>query len=346
MASGTLKRQEYWARINRAVDYIERNLSKELLLTEVASAAHFSPFHFHRLFRSIMGETVSQFVQRIRLEKAANQLLANPGSSVTRVALDCGYGSSAAFARAFRAAHGMTPSQWRSRCEPPPDENTSRIEAQGGTGEESKLGKQESKGSIPVRKAGKEPARSPAYSPDTEHSNAHGIRRRENMPTRDDLDVRVEELDEMTVAYVRHVGPYKGDEALFKDLFARLWKWAGPRDLLQFPKTKAIIVYHDHPEITEEEKLRTSVCITVPGDTAVSGEVGKMAIPGGRYAMARFELAGDEYQEAWDTVYGGWLPESGYQPADWPAFELYHSGPDQHPEGKFVLDICVPVKPL
>ena len=50
--------------------------------------------------------------------------------------------------------------------------------------------------------------------------------------------------------------------------------------------------------------------------------------------------------KAWDEVMGKWLPESGYQPDDRPCYELYHNDPKTHPEGKFLVDICVPVKPL
>ena len=134
--------------------------------------------------------------------------------------------------------------------------------------------------------------------------------------------VEVKDFPEMTVAYVRHVGPYKGDAALFQDLYERLFRWAGPRNLVG-PGTKSIIVYHDNPEITAESRLRTSVCITVPDGTKVDGEVGLMKMSAGRYAMAHFELLPHEYQEAWDWVYGTWLPKSGYVPDDGPCFELY-----------------------
>ena len=67
-----------------------------------------------------------------------------------------------------------------------------------------------------------------------------------------------------------------------------------------------------------------------------------MIIPGGKYAMAHFELLPDEYEDA----YGQWLPESGYQPADSPCFELYRNDPKTHPEGRHIVDICIPVKPL
>jgi AraC family transcriptional regulator len=84
----------------------------------------------------------------------------------------------------------------------------------------------------------------------------------------------------------------------------------------------------------------------VPKDTPVEGEIGQMAIPGGTYAVARFELTNEEFEAAWDMVMGGWMPESGYQPDDRLCYELYHNNPDQHPEKKLVVDICVPVKPL
>jgi AraC family transcriptional regulator len=105
-------------------------------------------------------------------------------------------------------------------------------------------------------------------------------------------------------------------------------------------------VYHDNPEITEEVRLRTSACISIPKDTPVEGEIGKMTIAGGRYAIARFEITSDQFQDAWDTVCGGWLPDSGYQPEDGPCFEIYHNNHQEHPERKHIVDICVPVKPL
>ena len=156
------------------------------------------------------------------------------------------------------------------------------------------------------------------------------------MKDKNQIQVEVKDMPELHVAYVRHTGPYQGDSELFENLFNKLMKWAGPRDLLRFPETQVLAVYHDDPEITDEDKLRTSACITVPEDTAVEGEVGKMVIPGGKFAVARFELAADEYQDAWDTVFGVWLPESGYQPDDRLCYELYPTDPKEHPEGKHI----------
>ena len=160
------------------------------------------------------------------------------------------------------------------------------------------------------------------------------------------VNVEVKELPDMTVAYVRHIGPYKGNSDLFDRMFTKLFKWAGARDLLNFPETKTIAVYHDNPEVTDDSKLRTSMCISVAPETEVDGEVGKMKIDGGKYALGHFELDVDEYEDAWKMIYGDWLPQSGYQPDDKPCFEMYLNDPKEHPENKCIVDICIPVKPL
>ncbi|KAF5434136.1 AraC family transcriptional regulator [Candidatus Methanophagaceae archaeon] len=160
-----------------------------------------------------------------------------------------------------------------------------------------------------------------------------------------DMEAEVKDMPELHVAYVRHIGPYKGDSALFGRLFEQLMGWAGPKGLLQFPETKMLSVYYDNPEITDETEMCVDVCITVPKETQVEGEVGKMTLPGGKYAVARFELAGsEEYENAWNKVFGEWLPGSGYQPTDSACYELYLNDPKEHPQGLHIVEICIPVK--
>ena len=155
--------------------------------------------------------------------------------------------------------------------------------------------------------------------------------------------VEVKNLPKRTVAYIRHTGPYKGNEQLFEGLWNRLFAWAGPRGLFGKPEFTSLVIYHDDPNITEQDKLRMSVCIGVSEDTKVDGEVGKMEVDGGAYMVARFVVEAHQFQEAWEWVYGQWLPTSGYQPDDRPCFEVYTEEPK---DGKFTVDICVPVKPM
>jgi len=160
------------------------------------------------------------------------------------------------------------------------------------------------------------------------------------------IKVEVKEMPVLHVAYIRHTGPFKGDTKLFADLFGKLMGWAGPKGLMNSPETMALSLYHDDPEITEEDKLRMSVCITVPEDTEVEGEISKMTVPGGMYAVARFELYPDEYEGAWNMIYGSWLPESGYLCDEGLCYEIYRNDPEEHPQNKHIVDICIPIKQI
>lgn len=159
-------------------------------------------------------------------------------------------------------------------------------------------------------------------------------------------DVKVVDREDVKVAYVRNTGAYAGDESLFHSLFDKICKWAGPRQLLSDPKTQWLTIYHDNPEITDENLQRISVCMTVPDNIDGDGEIGTMTVAGGKYAVGKFELASDEFGEAWTYLCGEWLPQSGYQCEDQPAFELYLNNPEEHPEKKHIVEIYIPIKPL
>ena len=102
----------YIQRIDRVIDYLRDNLDRPFKLAELAEVAGFSEFHFHRIFGAISGETLNSFTNRLRLEKAARQLRYSR-LSLTNIALDCGFSSSATFSRAFRTAYETSPSLFR-----------------------------------------------------------------------------------------------------------------------------------------------------------------------------------------------------------------------------------------
>lgn len=98
----TKTQQEYEERILRVLIHIQTHLDHALDLAELASLAHFSPYHFHRIFRGMVGEPVKEHIRRLRLERAAFHLKAT-NQPVTQVAFDAGYETHEAFTRAFRA---------------------------------------------------------------------------------------------------------------------------------------------------------------------------------------------------------------------------------------------------
>jgi AraC family transcriptional regulator len=103
----------YEAMVRRTVNEIQRRLDDPPGFRELADGAHLSPYHFHRIFRAMAGESPRELVRRLRLERAAHRLR---GGSVPvgDVAVEAGYESQQAFAKAFQGQYGTTPSAYRA----------------------------------------------------------------------------------------------------------------------------------------------------------------------------------------------------------------------------------------
>jgi AraC family transcriptional regulator len=313
MKNATILQEEYTARINKVFDYIEKNLDKDFTLAELAETANFSVFHFNRVFKANTGERPFEFIKRVRLERAASLIATRPKDSISEIALTCGFNDHAVFSRNFKSHFEISPSAYRKKLE-----------------EESNFSQLNSK----LQQA--------ATAPQLYFcSRSQTIKWKTDM--KQNKGVEIKDFPKMNLAYVRHIGPYKGDESLFENLWNKLFNWAGPRGLVGGPDFSSLIIYHDDPGVTTDDKLRTSVCITVPEGTKVDGEIGKMSLEPARCMVARFEIDATEFESAWDWVYGQWLPNSGYVPDDKPCFEMY---PEEAKNGKFTVDICVPVKPM
>ncbi|MDR0660927.1 MAG: helix-turn-helix transcriptional regulator [Prevotellaceae bacterium] len=106
-------RKEYISRINKVMDHVEKNLADVLNLNTIANQAHFSPYHFHRIFTFLAGETPAGFIQRIRLGKAARLLRTHPEMSINDIVRACGFSSLALFSRSFRKYFDITAREFR-----------------------------------------------------------------------------------------------------------------------------------------------------------------------------------------------------------------------------------------
>lgn len=100
--------------ITRVMLFIQDRLDNPPTLDEVAAVAAFSPYHFHRLFTAYTGESLSAFIRRLRLERAANRLR-QTFDSITEIALNAGYETPANFGKAFRQQFGQSPSKFREQ---------------------------------------------------------------------------------------------------------------------------------------------------------------------------------------------------------------------------------------
>src|SRR5439155_5740177 len=106
--------QAYKERILRVLIHLQRHLDQPVVRDDLARLAHFSPYHFHHVFRGMVGESVAQHVRRLRLERAAGRLKATD-QPVTQIAFDACYETHEAFTRAFGAMFGCSPSEFRAR---------------------------------------------------------------------------------------------------------------------------------------------------------------------------------------------------------------------------------------
>jgi AraC family transcriptional regulator len=286
--------QEYRRRIVRTLVHIQQHLDDELELEKVATVAAFSQFHFHRVFRGLVGEPFKEYVRRLRLERAA-QRLKQGGEPVIRIALEAGFEAHESFTRAFGAMFGVSPSGYRAAHRPGPD------------------------------------AASGTHFDDTAsyHLPDYG-----NLPP-----VQVRELPPMRIVFLRHVGPYEQ----VGTTWTRLMGWAGARGLVG-PSMKTIGIVHDDPDVTPADKIRYDAGLVVSRPVQPEGEFGVLELAGGRCAVATHKGSYQGLGQVYQRIYGGWLPKSGYELRDAPAFEEYLNSPRNARPEDLVTVIHVPLE--
>ena len=103
----------YEERINRAIEFIGKNLDQDLTLEQLSQVTCFSKYHFHRLFTSVTCLSLQQYIRWLRLKRAAHQLMIEKNSTIIEIALNAGFKSHASFTRAFKQICGQTPSEFR-----------------------------------------------------------------------------------------------------------------------------------------------------------------------------------------------------------------------------------------
>jgi len=102
----------YIQKINLALDFIEVNFEKKITTPELADISAFSEFHFHRIFKAIIGETVNQYIKRQKMVKSKRTIQYDT-KPITEIAMDYGYSSSANFARDYKQYFNESASQHR-----------------------------------------------------------------------------------------------------------------------------------------------------------------------------------------------------------------------------------------
>ncbi|MBL4643795.1 MAG: AraC family transcriptional regulator [Flavobacteriaceae bacterium] len=299
-------RKEHVARINNAILYIENNLSEKLVLNDIAEKAYFSPFHFHRIFSLVVGETVNNFIIRKRIEKAAGLLMHQKETPITEISTILGFTSLSSFSRTFKKFYGISPAEFKELS----------------PNKFSKICKTESKkGQVIV-------------SFEQYICNINNSIKWFKMNAK----VTVQNVKEIQMAYISHKGEMGNIEAVFN----RLIQWATPKGLMNQENLRLLTIYHDSPKITNPDAIRMSAAIVLNSKISVDGEVSLKTIQPEKCIVSRFEIATNEFQQAWESSFV-WMSENGYKKSDQDPFEIYYNNYLEHPEHKFIVDICIPI---
>jgi AraC family transcriptional regulator len=302
----TETRSFYEAAVVDAVERIAGSLDEALDLGELARAAELSPFHFHRIFRGMVGETPLEMHRRLRLERAASQLVAS-SMAVTVIAFDAGYDTHEAFTRAFRDAYGTSPSAYRLRAE-----------------------KQEG-------------CMHPARTQLAARSGIHfgwisNLQTNRFAKGDSSMNVIVEEMPSLRVATVPHLGPYNR----ISEAFQRLGAIAGPAGLLR-DGAMMLAIYHDDPETTAADQLHSDAGFTVPDGVRLPTEVIEKRLPAGRYARATHMGPYATLGDTWARMMGEWLPGSGNRVGHGATYEVYRNNPSNTRPEELRTDLYVPI---
>jgi AraC family transcriptional regulator len=317
-------KDHYHGRVNRVLDHIGQHLDGDLSLAKLSRIGCFSPFHFHRIFQAVTGETLNSHVRRVRLERAALLMKTSPRKRITDVAIESGFAGTAEFSRAFRNHFNRTASSWDRRSPL----------------EKSKICKA------------------------PEMLCFYDLEELERWKAGADLQVHVGRLSAFRYVYIRVFAPYGNTRLVdaYHSLIA--WLAATQTDIkdvvvigmsLDDPAVTPSENCRYDMGVAFAKKADGML-----GEIVRSRGRNRAAIPDAAecegFSIRDFEsqeiaaihCVGDlgHVDRAWHYLYRVWLPSVSFEPADLPAMELFVRLPEEIGWETFDLKTCIPVARL
>lgn len=306
MRSSTL--QKHKARILPVLVHIEENLSKPLELIDLASRAGFSPYHFHRVFSSLIHENPKTYIRRLRLERAVYQMKVSP-DNVLDIGLDAGFNSHESFTRAFMRHFKMSPADFRDMLK----------EFRQCVGESFR-----------------------DYSNwEYETSKTLKVSRQEKTTA-----ISLEQFPEEHVLFTRYRGQYEALSEKGRSidtLWGPLFDYAEEHGLV-YDRTRLIGICHDDPYVTEASKIRFDACLPIQDEVAGNEHIGQRSIESGLCAVRRHNKGFEEIANTFAFIGVEWLPIQNYMLKAKPHFEVYECKEINGQLVRISSDAYVPLK--
>ncbi len=290
----------------KAIQYIDNNLDTELSLEKVAEVAAYSPFHFHRIFRLMTNETLQSYIIRKRIEKSAFYLAVKKNITVKDIYLELGFSSHSAFNKSFKKHYGKSPSEFRKSA----PEKFHKIQ-------------------LKQSKNGQMDAVFQQYICNIENLLKW---------TRMNLKIKVTELPEMNLAAVMSLGI-----ANVESSYNTLIDWATEKKLFPGENIKMISVYHDSFKVTPPDKVKIHACMLLEEKLQQQeNQIFPEILEAGKFIVGSGEVTLNDFEQCWVSLFL-WMNENHYSVRKAFPFEIYHTNYKEHPEGKMLVDFCIPI---
>ncbi len=298
--------KEYKKRMVSIIQYIDNHLDAELGLEKISEVGAYSPFHFHRIFKLITGETLQAYVFRKRIEKSAYYLSLRKNLSVKDIYLDLGFSSHSDFNKAFKKYYGKSPTEFRKSI-PEKFHTISQIQSKNGQVDT-------------------------VFAP-----YIYNMKTLLNW-TAMNLKITVKHLPDMNLAAVMSLGIANVESA-----FNVLLDWAKERQLFPQENIRMISVYHDSFKVTAADKVRIHACMLLNEPMKKQeGEVFPEILEAGKFIVGSGELTLSEFEQSWVSLFL-WMKENSYSIRKAFPFEIYHSNFKEHPQGRMLVEFCIPI---
>lgn len=268
--------------IDKVIEYIDQHLSGDLSLEQLAKVSTYSPYHFQRMFKGLIGETPAGYVKRMRLENAAHMLIYEPQLPITQIAFICGFSSLSYFTYSFNASFKTSPKSWREGA------YLERFPREYLNSKKSKLFSTKAK----------------AFQDEESYNEFKWL---------DLSKVKIAHFPKCSTVNRFHIGSYiEGIPEAWQDLY----RWGNARTLIE--KSPLIFgVPKSNPYITPPEKSRYECRLAIENQNEAEGEE-PYPFRGGKHVVYEFDEPVDYRErgkliECYSELYSYWLPKSGYR---------------------------------
>ncbi len=298
----------YFQRLQNSIDFIEDRLTEDITLTEVANESNCSLYHFHRLFKILVGNSVKEYIRKRRLTLAAKQLV-ETRKSVIDIAFDYRYGAPESFTRAFKKMYGLSPLQYRKwGVFMPLNEKADLI----------KIHLEEQKREIKMKPVIKE--RDEFIVVGIELNTQHGSCQ-QDIPNFWNIFSKKESLNKLK--------NLKKPDEIFGICYGSCNGRCSDSEFSLDPKIS-------------EDGFGYVICSEVKNlDDVPEGFVSK-TIPKGKYAVFTVKGGFSEIQKGVESIYKNWLSNTCYELAEAPNFEKYNEAWSGKEDSE--MEIWIPIK--